>query len=523
MHRILLTLAAALTLAAPAAEASHRSPRVDFTVTPSPAQTGQTVTFDASASRCFGSGGWSASNCTSYTWQDDADANDPVDSPYPLGTGRVLSRSFQSAGTKYVWLTVQDGAGRQTQTATDLSVTAPSPPSPPPPTDRDGDGFSDGSDLCPDVPGQAPDGCPAPTPVPPTGCDRHATPSTFASQVSAATAGQTVCLASGSYGTWSGTNKAITIRNAEGAAPTMRYSFGSGDYGFTLSGLSGMGGSISSGARDITVKNSAFNTYAHFNNLTNANIVFDSNTHINIDSPSGAPNARIGVGGGGTTPTGVTIKNSLMRGGDSDGIFIGATLNVLNNEFDEICDGGGPNHADMLQFADPGDAAGGVGGVIRGNYFHSSATCGVQALTSYDSGTKGVLVEDNVLDVRRPWAIEFYSDESSIIRHNTLRYYPASECIFNIECGQIDITRKSHDPVGTGTVVVDNVATRVSARNSSTLAERHHNLVRSGAAAGDLTGIPVLVGPLTSRSGYLLSPGSPGKGAASDGLDIGIR
>src|SRR5687767_4771810 len=47
-------------------------------------------------------------------------------------------------------------------------------------------------------------------------CDRSATPSTLASQVSAATAGQTVCLADGNYGTWGGTNKAITLLAPEG-------------------------------------------------------------------------------------------------------------------------------------------------------------------------------------------------------------------------------------------------------------------------------------------------------------------
>jgi hypothetical protein len=516
MRRILLTIAAVLTVAAPAAEASHRNPRADFAVTPNQAQTGQTVTFDASATRCHGSGGWSASNCTSYTWQDDADANDPLDSPFALGTGRVLSRSFQSAGTKYVWLTVQDAAGRQTQTATDLSVTAPSPPPPPPPSDRDGDGFPDGSDLCPDTQGQAPDGCPAPVPPPPSGCDRNATPSTFASQVSAATAGQTICLASGAYGTWSGTSKAITIRNEGGATPTMRYSFGSGDRGFTLDGLSGMGGSIN-GAADITVKNSAFNSCANFGG-SNTGIVFDGNTHNNIDATCG--NSRLGLGG-----SGVTIQNSLMQGGDADGAFIASDgVRVIGNRFLGLCDGPTGNHTDGLQFADPGDPSGGYDAVVRGNHFADTLNCGLQSLSSYDGGTDGAVIEDNVIDTHRPWGIELYADEGSTVRHNTVRWYPDSDCVFTSqECGQIDITRKSHDPVGTGTVVVDNIATRITARNGSTLAERHHNLVRSGAAAGDLTGVPAFVGPLSSRSGYLLAEGSPGKRAASDGLDAGIR
>src|ERR1044072_8114459 len=101
------------------------------------------------------------------------------------------------------------------------------------------------------------------------GCDRAATPSSLASEVSAASAGQTICLASGSYGTWSGTNKAITLRAADGATATMRYAFSTGDSGFTLDGLSGMGGTITDGAHDITIKNSTFTTHATFDRLAN--------------------------------------------------------------------------------------------------------------------------------------------------------------------------------------------------------------------------------------------------------------
>lgn len=53
-------------------------------------------------------------------WQDDADPNKPLDNPFALGRGRVMTRSFIMAGTKYVWLTVRDAAGRQSQTAKDL-------------------------------------------------------------------------------------------------------------------------------------------------------------------------------------------------------------------------------------------------------------------------------------------------------------------------------------------------------------------------------------------------------------------
>ena len=181
----LLLFAAVYTLGlTPAAAANHRNPRVDFSITPSPAQTGQAVTFDASATRCYGTGGWRASNWTSHVWQDDADPNKPLDNPFALGTGRVMTRSFIMAGTKYVWLTVRDAAGRQSQTAKDLVVNAALPPpaqcndsrdndgdglsdfpadpgcmsptddteAPNPATDTDGDGIPDGVDQCPTQP-----------------------------------------------------------------------------------------------------------------------------------------------------------------------------------------------------------------------------------------------------------------------------------------------------------------------------------------------------------------------------------
>ena len=46
-----------------------------------------------------------------------------------------------------------------------------------------------------------------------------------------------VCLATGSYGTFAGVNKAITIKAASGATPTMGLDFTTGDAGFTLDGL----------------------------------------------------------------------------------------------------------------------------------------------------------------------------------------------------------------------------------------------------------------------------------------------
>ena len=295
----------------------------------------------------------------------------------------------------------------------------------------------------------------------------------------------------------------------------MAIAFDTGDNGFTLDGMTVRGGSIRNGAKNITVRNSAFTSHLSMDGLANANILLDHNTHLGINSPSGAPNSRIGLYWGSSTPSGVTISNSLFKGGDADGVHTGVAVNIIGNEFLDICDAGG-NHTDNIQYE------GAQGGVVRGNYIR--ATCDTQGITSYDGGTVGVTIEDNVIDLRRAWGIEWYSDRNSLIRHNTLRYY-APGCYGGSACGLIDINRKSADPAGTGTVVVDNVATGISVQNGSSVGERHHNLLRQGAATGDSIGTPVFQGGTapTSWSGFKLAASSPGRAAASDGTDAGVR
>lgn len=343
-------------------------------------------------------------------------------------------------------------------------------------------------------------------------CNLNATPSNFTSQVSAATAGQTICLATGNYGTWSGTNKAITLKAAAGATPTMKISFGSGASNFTLDGMSGMGGGISGSASNITIKNSQFTSEVSITG-TGAGIVFDGNTHNNISGNS--THHRFFAGGP------VTIKNSRLEGGGSDGVRIAtyATVNVLNNTFLNINDDGSGNHEDMIQWYGGGNA------VVRGNFFKQTFVAETQVMGAFDR-TSGNLIEDNVVDVYgRNWGVELYSDNGSIVRHNTIVYHPAPPCLYNIPCGIIELARQSADPAGVDTRVYDNVATEVSLAEGSTASRRDHNMVRQGVQSGDFVGTPVFVGGTspTTYAGYALAAGSPGKGAASDGLDVGIR
>jgi hypothetical protein len=200
-------------------------------------------------------------------------------------------------------------------------------------------------------------------PPPPGSCDLSATPSTFAAQVAASQAGQTVCLAGGNYGTWSGTNKAITIRAAQGATPLMRFNFSTGDQSFTVDGVNGAGGTITNGAHDITVRNSTFNDHLVVDcTAAGSGILLDHNNH-STNSPPGAANGMVVIFGGG-----VTVQNSTFHDGDSDGVHIDpgscggnrGGADVIGNTFRNLCDTGG-NHTDAIQFQ------GANGGRIAGN------------------------------------------------------------------------------------------------------------------------------------------------------------
>lgn len=350
-----------------------------------------------------------------------------------------------------------------------------------------------------------------------TTCSASATPSTLSAAVSAAQSGDTLCLATGSYGTWTGTGKQITLRAADGAVPTMKVNFGAGDQGFTLDGMQGMGGQITPGAHDLTIRNSAFTSQINVQGSPGANLVLDHNTHDWNASGNDAANSKIFVwSNSGGASSGLTIRNSHIANGGLDGIHIGgsAGVDIIGNVLQHLCNNGA-NHTDFIQ------TEGMVGGRIAGNLLleqdPNGALCSpmgnTQALTSFDSGTVGVVIEDNVIDVRRPWGIEWYSDRNSIIRHNTLIYHAASQCAFNQTCGVIDVDRKTADPAGTGTQVYDNLTTRVAFTAGST-GTQHDNTSSQQA---------VYVGPASSWAGFALAPGSAGKGAASDGLDAGIR
>jgi hypothetical protein len=344
-------------------------------------------------------------------------------------------------------------------------------------------------------------------------CNLNATTSNFAAQVSAATAGQTICLATGNYGTWAGTNKAITITAAPGATPTMQFNFGAGDNGFTLDHMSGMGGYIKD-ATNITISNSTFSSSVDFDGGTTTKNVLLSHNSFLWNAVSGGINAKIAINESATPTVGtvaspaVIVEFNDIRNGELDGVHIGGGSGVIvrNNWFSNLCDVG-VNHTDNIQFE------GGSGVLISGNVIMAVKTCSTQGITSFDSGTNGVIIENNVVDIPRDWEIELYSDKNSIVRHNTLVWHAAPYSDFGHATGIIDFENKSSDPAGSGTQVYDNNA--FISFVAPTTGTQHHNTNPSQVSFVGGTAP-------TTHDGFLLAAGSVGKGAASDGTDTGV-
>src|SRR3954466_10033256 len=100
------------------------TPTVHWTYSPSDPYTGEAVTFDGSATTC------DRAPCT-YTWTDDG-PDGPGGTNWTLGTGRVLTKTFSDAGTKWVRLTVRNASGRRSSAEQTITVQQGPRPGPTP-------------------------------------------------------------------------------------------------------------------------------------------------------------------------------------------------------------------------------------------------------------------------------------------------------------------------------------------------------------------------------------------------------
>ncbi|MDA0167434.1 right-handed parallel beta-helix repeat-containing protein, partial [Solirubrobacter ginsenosidimutans] len=345
-----------------------------------------------------------------------------------------------------------------------------------------------------------------------------ASPSTLSSVFASAKAGDSVVLSAGSYGSFKGGSKSglVTVKAAPGASVSMSIAFNPA-VNVRVQGVTVTGLDIGGASHDVTVADSTFTGMAliRANQMVNANVVLDHNTHANQNVCSGCFEGRVDITGQGSGPSGVVIKNSTFGpGGNADGIQTGGYgVQILNNEFTGIYESAGI-HTDAIQLYGQKQT------VIRGNWIHGTSS-GIMA----PDGGNQELIENNVIDPGSyPYAITLGADKGSIIRHNTL---PDGACAWNLRCGIINLTSKDSANPSTGTIVTDNVLGELALSNGSSGAGQDYNLLQNGALRGlhDLRGTPTYTGGAkpTTYAGYALKPGSPGTTNATDGTNRGIN
>jgi hypothetical protein len=348
----------------------------------------------------------------------------------------------------------------------------------------------------------------------------HATPASFGSVFSGAQGGDVISLGAGDYGSFGGGSKpaVVTIRPEPGAAVSMAVSFSSAS-NLRLEGLTVRGATIGGSTRNVTIANSVFTEAALVDTtqgMVNANIVFDGDRFSGISVCSTCYEGRLTIHGSksvNTQPVGVTVQNSLFNGGgNSDGIQVGSYgVQILNNEFTDLHQGD-PSlaHTDALQLYGQSHT------VVRGNYMHNVAT----GIMSPDGADHEVIENNVILTEGYASGIVLGPDNGSVIRHNTLPDAARG--------GQLRITTANQPGAPSrGSVVTDNVIASLLVEGDSTLAAEDHNLIAQGGGkgVGDLKGKAAFSGGGGPANwlGFTLAPGSLGKGAASDGSDIGIN
>jgi hypothetical protein len=347
-------------------------------------------------------------------------------------------------------------------------------------------------------------------------CNRTATSDdTLQREFAAANPGQTVCLAAGRYGTFRGGTKpgAVAVRARPGDAVSIAVDFNPA-VNVRVEGVTVRTAFVGGPSRDVTLARSRFTGLAAVNvdQMADANVVFDRNTHADIDTCATCRQGRVHVEGDSGSPSGVVIRNSVFSGGNSDGVRAdGDGVSIVGNEFTSIREEGS-FHTDPIQIYGGTDVA------IRGNFFHDNQ---VAAPIMMADGGAGNVVEDNVVAPGGyTWAIVWYSDDGSVIKHNT---FADGECENQVRCGLVNVGEKDGAAPGRGTVFSDNVLGGIRSESASAFTA-DHNLTREPLAGdANVSGLPEYVGPGSRYRGYRLAPGSLGRRDASDGGDRGAR
>lgn len=342
--------------------------------------------------------------------------------------------------------------------------------------------------------------------------------------------GSTVlCFSSGTYGEIdiyaAHPSGVVKMMPAAGAAVNMGFLNLNGVSNLTITGFSGSSSSQGmllqvsgqGGNSNITFSNNAMTSQGvtvSNNTLANANILITNNTFVGF--ATSGEEERVRVVGNNACPNGITISNNLMSGGESDGIQYGNSCGtqIINNEISNIhesnCNG---IHCDAIQ-----DAGGGVNTVISGNYIHDVSDCFL-----LDDGSTNTTITNNVCntDGQDNFWMQFGGAKTITLDHNTIRSTSGAQY------------GNDHNSNPSGNITfTNNIFYSVPSQNSGQpptgTTSINFNLCPTSGCTGanSINGIPpTFVGgtSATTYNGFVLSPGSAGQNAASNGKNIGIN
>lgn len=337
------------------------------------------------------------------------------------------------------------------------------------------------------------------------------------SAISSAPNNATICLSAGNYGTvnlWNISRQDfVTLRSASGVSAIISPNPGNSDY-IRLESLTISGSDVDSCSTHIEFISNVFTKGLIMRSdgcsPTSANNLVEGNTFNNLSPALGDGRFTI------KRQSNIIVRNNTFGGGGcSDGLQIyDGSNNILieENRFQNLQQANCGVHVDAIQLV-----SGQRDITITKNLFSNNSV----SLGLYDGGSN-LTVTDNVF-VGSPRNFQMGSFQNVLIAHNTVRN---------------EGWEFSSDPGTTqnsGVVIENNIFDNTSLTDSqgnycgANCIQRYNLISRGSKYKGTCMGCFVADAVYSGGSspsnyaGHELAPSSPGRNAASDGKDMGIR